>query len=1275
MFDPTPHQADPMNRLSPPAVTAFYVVAVLSFAITTRSLGQTAPAPQPATPPSTETTEEIVKMSPFVVDTSQDQGRYQATSTLAGTRVRTDLKDVASSISVVTAQFLRDTGATNNQTLLVYTPNTEVGGIYGNYGAVGNTYTNSAGEPDIVHPNTNTRVRGLDSADNTRDYFQTNIPWDSFNVDRVDLQRGPNSILFGIGSPAGIINTSVNMANFKDAFKVENRYGSFGSVRDSLDFNKVILDQELAIRVAALDDREEYRQRPAFNHDRRLFGAVRFDPKLFNMASAHTTIRANFEHGEVTANRPHELPPTDLLTPFWDSFNKTTYDTYYVWHSGILPATNGQTVPIAGQSRNYWLQQGMPGTAGSGFPADFAYNYNSGAPLSVAGRGPGGSGNTTYYAIGPTGAQDQQIDGLPFAPPFGITGYSFYAYLNNVYNPNDPTTKGAALGFFKDRSLTDPSIFDFYNNLLTGPNNRQWQGWDAFNLALEQTFLDGRLGLQFMYDHQNYHDGSVDFLGNMISVDMAANTFQAPWPYSTSVTSYNGTGTKGTNPNAGRAYVAGFGSTGSGNSSKNSRENVRTTVTGELRATDFLAKSWLTDLLGRHVFTGLYSREIYDNESRSWSPFALDNNWPNATGYGPLEGGSNSLGTGNRIIDIISYISGPLFGTSSPSGLHLSPVTASYSPTGSASISYFDSHWAKPTNPLAAGYVDPSAAWTNPTSFGTLGNNSSPAASTQSENPANYVGWTTGTFNILNADQGDINALYSQGNKVQTITESKALTWQGYLWDDTLAATVGWRRDIQKQRANAASVDPKTGVAAMSYDLLPLDQVTGVAKGNSKSWGLVLHEPKFLRNKLPWGTNVSLTYSVGNNTRVQNRYGFDGSPLPNSSGETKDYGVVINTLDDRLSLKLTWYKTTVKNANMSSNPATSIFGGNAYWLYKGEEWALAGALTNLAGIAGQANSVKGYWDWAGQSYTPPRYTGPADDPSNPAWQADPLTAAEKAASLSFLAQLRPQSFWDAYGYPVNVAAAKAGDWNNGIKNWNPNQWIWGVSDGTGGRINGSVPTGTIDDQSKGVEIELTGQVMKNWNLSVNASKQKAEQISLGAALTKFMADEYAMYQSPAGDLKMWWATDITIRQNFTQYIWGTYQFLQGSNGRMVPEMAPWRCNVVTNYAFDHGFLKGANVGLGYRWQQGVILGYRLLPDYSNLDVDNPIWGKSTYAIDLWAGYEHKLSAKLNWRIQLNVRNVASKAHLETVSVEPDGSPALRRIVEGQTWFLTNTLSF
>src|SRR5476649_748849 len=81
--------------------------------------------------------EEPTVLSPFVVDAAEDKGSYAANSSLAGTRVRTDLKDISSALSVVTAQFLQDTGAINSEDLLVYTPNTEVTGLRGNFAGQG----------------------------------------------------------------------------------------------------------------------------------------------------------------------------------------------------------------------------------------------------------------------------------------------------------------------------------------------------------------------------------------------------------------------------------------------------------------------------------------------------------------------------------------------------------------------------------------------------------------------------------------------------------------------------------------------------------------------------------------------------------------------------------------------------------------------------------------------------------------------------------------------------------------------------------------------------------------------------------------------------------------------------------------------------------------------------------------------------------------------------------------------------------------------------------
>jgi outer membrane receptor protein involved in Fe transport len=173
----------------------------------------------PATSPAEET---VIVLSPFEVSAETETG-YSAATTLAGNRLNTELRDIGNAVTVVTSQFLRDIGATNNATLLQYTTNTEVGSIQGNFAGLGDgAQLNETAR--FRNPNANTRVRGLAAADNSRDYFLTDIPWDGFNVDRVDLQRGPNSIMFGQGSPAGLINTSTQGAAFRNAGEVDLRF-------------------------------------------------------------------------------------------------------------------------------------------------------------------------------------------------------------------------------------------------------------------------------------------------------------------------------------------------------------------------------------------------------------------------------------------------------------------------------------------------------------------------------------------------------------------------------------------------------------------------------------------------------------------------------------------------------------------------------------------------------------------------------------------------------------------------------------------------------------------------------------------------------------------------------------------------------------------------------------------------------------------------------------------------------------------------------------------
>ncbi|HET7537377.1 MAG TPA: TonB-dependent receptor, partial [Candidatus Didemnitutus sp.] len=156
----------------------------------------------------------------------------------------------------------------------------------------------------------------------------------------------------------------------------------------------------------------------------------------------------------------------------------------------------------------------------------------------------------------------------------------------------------------------------------------------------------------------------------------------------------------------------------------------------------------------------------------------------------------------------------------------------------------------------------------------------------------------------------------------------------------------------------------------------------------------------------------------------------------------------------------------------------------------------------------------------------------------------------------------------------------------------------------------------------------------------------------------------------------------TLYGYFMQNIWSAYQLQKAQTGTMQPELSEWNFKAVTNYRFQKGSMKGMNVGGGFRWASKPILGYGI-SEFTDptgakswiMDVNKPLYGKEDQHFDLWVGYQHKLTQKIDWRLDLHVRNVGESAHLMPVSVEPDGSWAAQRIAEGQTWELSTKVMF
>ena len=1186
--------------------------------------------------------DQVLVLSPFEVAGHADAG-YGASTTLAGNRLNTDLRDIGNAVTVITAQFMKDIGATSNETLLQYTVGTEVGNIQGNFAGVGDSASlNETGR--FANPNQNTRVRGLTSADNTRDFFLTDIPWDGYAVDRVELQRGANSILFGQGSPAGIINTGMKHATFKNTNETDIRVGSFGTFRTSLDLNRVLLKNQLSFRVLGLYNDEKFQQDPAYNLDKRLFGAMRYEPAFLKKGSARTILKGNIEFGAITSNRPRTLPPIDRITPWFatgtyqgrnldgsartfTNLNRETFNPYQMQDDFTGRPNTGQQRPSvnggpdAGKpnpSYNPWV-----GNFAQAFGGPLAYFSGNGAPTFMV------SEARTTRGIGANGAIDGNITGLTFNRQGGIATQAAYARAARL--------PFAEFGVYKNNNLTDSSVFDFYNNLIDGDNKREWQNFRAANVSLAQTFLKDKIGFEATYNKEFYKNGQLALLtgdNQAIYVDLNSVYSDGTNAGLNGKPFQDGT----PNPNVGRAFISNSWQ-GGNNSAKTDRESGRVTVFG---THDFdregSTRNWLTRLAGRHTLTGLYSQDRTKRDSRQWQRAAiLDPAFRTLIGAPAATKFTDNLLAVNPVI----YLGPSLANRTSATGLAL-PRATETATVSTANIRIFDSTWA------ARPGVDPAAAWDNP--YFVAGD--ARRASIQAENPANYVGWRNASFTVTDSENGNRDALTTSAALTRSRVFSRVAVWQGHFWDNAVVGTYGLRRDVAKAWAfsRTSNASPGFGQVDLGSTFRLPDLPQNRLEVTSKTWSAVTHLNRFIKGeRLP--VNVSLFYSKSENFQpAANRVDVYGEAISAPQGRTTDKGVLIETKDGRFSVRVNRYETVARNAGSSG------LGGG---FFLGTSQAYGGNWANVFeyDLGGFTLPTQNQGDRGRFTYSP----GPGENQD----QADARERAAVGAWRAWQKKLDPR-FYKAWGLAFDPAASPSTQ----------------LRDYAASTPNGF--TLTEDSLSKGYEIEVNAQATRNWRFSANAAKTDARRANIGgASLADFVAKyEDALKNTAAGDLRIWWggAGNDTALSLWNSNVGSEFTSRKLQEGTNVPELREWRFNAITNYDISEGRFKGVSIGGGLRWQDTVVIGYKPIPGKTaadvSFDIANPYRGPTETNLDLWLGYGRKnVFRGIDWRVQLNVRNVAQHDSLIPVTTQPNGVAAGFRIAPVETWSVSNVFKF
>ena len=162
----------------------------------------------------------------LIVTGEQDEG-YNPSSASVGTRTETPLRDIPRSIQVIPRQVIEDQQADNINQVLENIP--------GAVPAV-SSGTPFAG-PVIRGFGGFTSLTDLFRRNGLRDPFGNTSAGETANIERIEVIRGPASVLYGQGTSGGIVNIVTKQPLSESFYEISGSAGSYDSYRGAVDLS------------------------------------------------------------------------------------------------------------------------------------------------------------------------------------------------------------------------------------------------------------------------------------------------------------------------------------------------------------------------------------------------------------------------------------------------------------------------------------------------------------------------------------------------------------------------------------------------------------------------------------------------------------------------------------------------------------------------------------------------------------------------------------------------------------------------------------------------------------------------------------------------------------------------------------------------------------------------------------------------------------------------------------------------------------------------------
>ena len=219
---------------SPRSHLVLCALAVLAAA--SSAPAQSTPVAVPAT--ATPADDNTVKLPEFTVS-AEKADRYAPGEATSAARIRANIADTAASISVISSEFLKDIGAQSILDATRYISGISAG--------------RAAGVGGILDRQV---IRGFENDGRTVDNFQAGyqVNFDPQFIERIEVVKGPNSILSPTGTPGGSINVITKAPRFNPAHSLAFQVGRYDAQKITLDTTGPLAlfgGQKLAYRVVA----------------------------------------------------------------------------------------------------------------------------------------------------------------------------------------------------------------------------------------------------------------------------------------------------------------------------------------------------------------------------------------------------------------------------------------------------------------------------------------------------------------------------------------------------------------------------------------------------------------------------------------------------------------------------------------------------------------------------------------------------------------------------------------------------------------------------------------------------------------------------------------------------------------------------------------------------------------------------------------------------------------------------------------------------------------